>query len=183
MRLAVTIILGLAAISVAYADHNSLHECNYLMPGYTPDRFQDLGDGTVYDNRTGLVWQRCAYGQTWDSTEGTCTGIAQTLTWQEALQNAPSGFRLPNIKELASLLNLQCYGPALNATVFPRAPSSPIVASNEDPSPGLWSATASVIPDAGGQHTNAWAMGTYEGRLFPDLKTTGNFALYVKTGP
>lgn len=131
MRLAVTIILGLAAISVAYADHNSLHECNYLMPGYTPDRFQDLGDGTVYDNRTGLVWQRCAYGENWYSGDNSCVASPVLIDWDAALRyikdynteqqnlGKPVGWRMPNIKELASLINRSCIYPAAYHETFP----------------------------------------------------------------
>lgn len=98
-------------------------------------RFQDHGNGTVTDRGTGLTWMRCQLGQTWRNQS--CEGDPTRLYWQQALQTAerirtePShalyGFgghhdwRLPTIKELASILESACYKPALNETIFPRA--------------------------------------------------------------
>ena len=96
--------------------------CDDRIPGHFPDRFIDLGDGTVLDRATDLVWQRCDLGQTW--TDGACSGYAERLTWQEALQAVDTfnqnerdagrsdTWRLPNIKELASLVNFHCARPA-----------------------------------------------------------------------
>lgn len=71
----------------------------------------------------------CALGQNWDGAG--CTGNAQITTWAGALQAAESaGFaghsdwRLPDIKELGSIVDLACYDPAINATVFPNTPSN-----------------------------------------------------------
>ena len=102
------------------------------------ERFELHGD-QVIDRRSGLVWQRCSAGQTWDGS--TCTGTAGSHSHAEALGlarqanpgNNPSGWRLPNVKELASLLDLGCSGPALDATVFPVTPSA-----------GTWSSTPDV---------------------------------------
>jgi len=87
-------------------------------------------DGTAIHIKTGLMWKRCLEGQTWDGAASACTGSASTFTWQNALQQAQTvnngaGFaghndwRMPNIKELASIVELQCTVPAINATVFP----------------------------------------------------------------
>ena len=72
------------------------------------DEFLDNGDGTATDTSLGLVWMRCSFGQTW--LDETCTGDASELTWQQALQAAhgyeyaaQAGWRVPNMKELASL--------------------------------------------------------------------------------
>ena len=97
-------------------------------------RYTDNGDGTVTDTTTGLMWKQCAEGLTTSSTA--CdTGTAAIYTWQQALQQAQtvdsgSGFaghtdwRLPNRKELHSLVEVQCYSPAINATLFPNTPSN-----------------------------------------------------------
>jgi hypothetical protein len=76
---------------------------------------------------TDLVWKRCAEGQEWDGS--TCEGEAVKYTWQEALQLAHKasnedllGWRLPNVKELASLVERDCVRPAINSTVFPATP-------------------------------------------------------------
>ena len=103
--------------------------CNENITPTTPDeRFVDRGDGTVQDKYTGLIWMRCALGQTWDGT--TCSGDASTYNWQLALQAADgytfassSAWRLPNINELKSIVEKACYDPAINVTAFPTTPS------------------------------------------------------------
>ncbi len=105
--------------------------CKYAsIPATAPaSRFTDNGDGTVTDKTTGVQWQRCSQGQTWSS--GTCTGTATAHTWQAALQLAEaasyagqSDWRLPNIKELPSIVEQACYSPAIDLAVFPGTPSS-----------------------------------------------------------
>ncbi len=105
--------------------------CNNNMPASTPDsQLVDNGDGTVTDSKTGLMWKQCLEG-----LSGDCSGTADTFTWQAALQqpgvvNDAGGFaghtdwRLPNIKELRSIVEEQCFDPAINATRFPNTPSS-----------------------------------------------------------
>lgn len=94
-------------------------------PATTPDaNFVDNEDGTVTDVTTGLMWMQCSVGQTW--VAGRCTGDASELSWQQALQFAHGyvfanydGWRVPNIKELASITELLCVRPSINETMFP----------------------------------------------------------------
>ncbi len=80
------------------------------------------GNGdTITDASTGLVWQRCAFGQGWSGS--TCSGTAFTSAWAAAVTGAPSGWRLPNVKELESIVERQCAAPAMNTAAFPAAPS------------------------------------------------------------
>jgi len=85
------------------------------------------------DNVTGLMWKRCSEGQSWSGT--TCTGAAATYIWQGALQQAEtlnngSGFagytnwRVPNLKELNSIVEEQCRTPIINAALFPTTTSN-----------------------------------------------------------
>ena len=56
----------------------------------------------IRDSKTGLEWQRCAYGQSW--TGSGCSGAAWKGTWHDAVWiTAPGGFRVPTIDELTSL--------------------------------------------------------------------------------
>ena len=88
--------------------------CLTNIPATTPtSEFSEIGTQQVKHSRSGLVWLRCAVGQTWDGTE--CTGDAQQLTWQQALQlahgytaDSTQGWRLPNLKELSTLTERQC---------------------------------------------------------------------------
>lgn len=78
---------------------------------------------------------RCTYGKDWNAEQGRCTGQAQPLRWQAALQevqaiNHPGSrhrlhqfagvkqWRMPNIKELSSLTEQACFAPAANETAF-----------------------------------------------------------------
>ncbi|MEQ1638511.1 MAG: DUF1566 domain-containing protein [Methylococcales bacterium] len=102
--------------------------CVPYISASTPDsQFTNNNDGTVTDIKTGLMWKRCTEGQTFSG--GTCTGVPSNQNWQAALQQVKtvnvSGFagfndwRLPNINELNSIVEWQCYLPALNLNVFP----------------------------------------------------------------
>jgi hypothetical protein len=82
-------------------------------------------DGTeVTDGKTGLIWRRCSEGQTWNGS--TCAGTALTLTHEQALAHAQTqtGWRLPNVKELASIADRSRYSPAIDTVVFPDTAST-----------------------------------------------------------
>ncbi len=99
-----------------------------LSPATPTSRFTIAGE-TVSDHQTGLVWLRCALGQSWNSANQRCainSAQARSYTWSEAIEVANSltlaGFndwRLPNKNELSSIIEHACTGPAINETVFP----------------------------------------------------------------
>ena len=85
--------------------------------------FTDNVDGTVSHGKTGLIWKRCAEGQSWSGV--TCTGVASTPNWVGALftsLSAGAGWRLPNKKELESIVETCGYTPSINQTQFPATP-------------------------------------------------------------
>ncbi|MDU0355834.1 DUF1566 domain-containing protein [Paraglaciecola aquimarina] len=111
------------------------------------EEFLDNGDGTATDLSLGLMWMRCSLGQTWQNE--TCEGDASELSWQQALQAAHGyqyadklGWRVPNIKELASLTERKCVRPAINELFFPNTPSD-----------DFWTSTPSVM-----DHERAWVV-------------------------
>ena len=101
----------------------------------------DPGNGTVKDTVTGLVWQKCSAGQT---NNASCTGTASTMNWKSALAycdgltlGGRSDWRLPNVKELLTLVNPLKSSPAIDTAVFPNTALSL-----------YWSSSPSI--------TNAW---------------------------
>ena len=100
----------------------------YITNMWPDNRYKLHENGTVTDTYTGLMWKVCSEGQTW-SNPATCSGTATALNWQQALERASSSifagyddWRLPNIKELRSLLALDRHFPAINLTIFPNTP-------------------------------------------------------------
>jgi len=113
----------------AFAADNSHCDNANVGASMPTSAFEIASDGsTVTHLTTGLMWARCALGQSWNGS--TCSGSATTYTWSNALQaaadlNSGGGYagytdwRLPNIKELASIVERCAYDPAVNPTVFP----------------------------------------------------------------
>lgn len=89
------------------------------------DRFSYSLDGSeVTDSTTGLVWRRCPEGMAWRG--GTCANAATTFTHEGALQYAQrqTGWRLPNVKELSSIVDDSKISPAIDMGAFPSTPSN-----------------------------------------------------------
>ncbi len=77
-------------------------------------RFTDNGNGTVTDNLTGLMWTKDA------SPEAGGVGV-EKVNWETALNYCNgltlgeyTDWRLPNVKELQSLIDWTYYNPALS---------------------------------------------------------------------
>ena len=123
--------------------------CNQnIIPTTPEERFIDNGDGTVTDKSTGLIWMRCSLGQTWDGA--TCTGDPATYSWWWALRRASSytyagssAWRVPDKKQLQSIVERSCYQPAINLFIFPQTPDDG----------RYWTATPSAEPSS-----NAWGV-------------------------
>ena len=115
-------VLGLmltAAMTTA-----SAQSCYDDIEATAPDsRYRDNGDGTVTDRVTNLIWKQCAEGLSGTACE---SGRALELTWSDALKWAAdtqfagsSRWRVPNLKELESLVEKRCIDPAINSRFFP----------------------------------------------------------------
>jgi len=134
-----------------WAGMSSGQNCVDSIAESTPaDRFIMNGD-EVIDTRTQLIWQRCSLGQSGDNCE---TGSAAAYTWQQALQAAYTDpadpgpqWRLPNLKELQSIIEQSCNDPAVNLMVFPNTVSG-----------WYWSASGSAR-----NGSDAWAMRFHSG--------------------
>jgi hypothetical protein len=123
----VTLLIAIICSSSTFASQTQICRTITEIPKSTPtSQFIQNDNGTVTDNATRLIWMRCSLGQNWDGT--TCQGDARQYSWQDALQAAQdensniygySDWRLPNIKELTSIVEEACYNPAINLTIFP----------------------------------------------------------------
>ena len=103
-------------------------------------RYQVRGDNgdIIYDTTTGLEWQRCSLGQTWDGHA--CIGNAKGYMSEEirAATDQVPGWRLPTVYELKTLIycsngkperfGCKCSGhyqrPTIVTEAFPNMPSS-----------------------------------------------------------
>lgn len=89
--------------------------CKRVLHGPSP-RFTDNGNGTVTDNLTGLIWLKwaCCFGwRTWNQALTDCSGLKDGDCGLSDGSSA-GDWRLPNIMELQSLLDLAYYNPALS---------------------------------------------------------------------
>lgn len=105
--------------------------CENNIPPSNPDSAYtaDLINGTVKDTRTGLMWKTCTEGQTWNGS--TCEGQATPYTWSAALELPEAAvfagyddWRIPNVKELESLVEDCRKAPSINDTFFPNTPNA-----------------------------------------------------------
>jgi hypothetical protein len=97
--------------------------CSFAHAALNPNAAGD----EITDTKTGLVWKRCAEGMAWSG--GTCTGTAALYTHEQALARASAqagttGWRLPNIKELSSIVDDSRVSPAIDPIAFPATPNS-----------------------------------------------------------
>lgn len=112
----------------------------------TEGRFVDNGDGTVMDNCTGLMWQQ-------EKAPG-------KYSWQEALVYCENlelagsdDWRLPNVRELQSIVDYGRYDPAIDA-IF------------DSDSSWFWSSTSALHPDS-----IAWVVIFYLGDVYYETKS------------
>ena len=95
--------------------HLTVLSCSSLAHAEAPpDRYTFPSAGVVYDTRTKLTWQL------------ELSGIGYTLedatTYCASLSLAGSGWRLPLISELLTLVDLTQENPAIDSKAFPNTP-------------------------------------------------------------
>ncbi len=129
------------------------------------------GDGTVtHHAKTGLMWKQCTEGL---SGAACATGADTVMNWSNALAAAESStfagytdWRLPNSKELNSIVETCGYSPSINQTLFPAT----LVAF-------FWSASTAVPAPA-----YVWSVYFYDGGDNLNGKSSGGFARLVRGG-
>lgn len=124
MKYIITTILLITNLSVAQICKTGIK----VLSKTADSRFKDNGNGTISDDDTGLMWQKCQLGL---SGSNCSKGVAIIERWNYALISAESSsiagyndWRLPNRKELLSIVEFRCRNPSINTTYFPNTSSS-----------------------------------------------------------
>lgn len=147
-----------------------------LMPiAASAQPFLISADGNeVTDQKTGLIWRRCSEGMSWNGA--TCAGTAGTYTHEAALQHAAAqasstgvAWRLPNVKELSSIVDRSRGNPAIDSTAFPATPSI-----------SFWSASPKPYT---GISTHAWRVNFVSGTVFGVYRIDSNSVRLVRNAP
>ena len=131
-------------------------------------RFTDNSNGTVTDNLTGLIWLKnasCFGSQIWHSAVNDAKGLANGSCGLTDGSSA-GAWRLPNIKELQSLVDFGRVNPALPS-------GHPFSGVQSD---YYWSST--TVAD---YPIMAWNLGLYEGRVDYD-NNVGTFYVWPVRG-
>jgi hypothetical protein len=141
---------------------------NKLSPGYArcvrrpairPTAYRDNGDGTVTDVATGLIWQR--EDDDAQRARATADSYCRSLSL-----GGSSDWRLPNIKELQSLIDATIAepNPAIDEGTFPGTAST-----------GYWSATDHALDSNQG-----WYVDFEDGDSHSDATTAFFFVRCVR---
>ena len=130
--------------------------------------YTNNNNGTITDNTTGLMWKACDQGQAWDNnnttanlTDDNCTddsNATDNYNWTVALTEAQNhtfagydDWRLPNVKELASIIDYTAANPSINSA-FP----------NPNTSNSFWTSTLTLTNVSTGSN-NAWRVAFING--------------------
>ena len=131
------ILVGAASAQGAAAQQT----CDAGLSTLQLTRFRDNGDGTVTDVDSKLMWMRCSSGQSWVNDQ--CSGQATTYNWPDAVREANqisrsgdaffNDWRVPALRDLATITDRGCENPRTNLLLFPDTPSSAFWTSTPRP--------------------------------------------------
>ena len=131
-------------------------------------RFTDNGDGTVKDNLTGLIWLKnpaCFGASNWTQALADANTLASGSCGLTD-GSAAGDWRLPNVKELQSLIDYGHFNTALPS-------GHPFSVYNW----GHWSSTSSA-----GNPDGAWAVGISNGSVGGFLKSDASWYVWPVRG-
>ena len=122
-------------------------------------QFTVNGDGTVSDNSTGLMWQQedDSVFRTWEKAISYCENLVLP-------PSKYSDWRLPDIKELRTIVAKGKYNPSIDSKAFPNTKSSNYWSSREV------------------NNALAWYMSFYDGAENNDFKITEFYVRCVRGG-
>ena len=123
----------------------------------TTDTWFANGDGTVTDTATGLIWQQ--------QDDNVLRTHANALTYCQGLTLASnSNWRLPNIKELTSIVDYRTDDPTIDEAAFLNVNSS-----------SYWSASSRASSSS-----SAWLVSFFSGNVFSNGKANGGYVRCVR---
>jgi Protein of unknown function (DUF1566) len=147
-----------------------------------PLAYVDNGDGTITDTNTGLTWEKLSNG------DGSVHDVANLYSWDHAFSvhvatlNSTSfaghaDWRVPNVKELQSIVNYENLSPAISPA-FNTNCTSPctVLTCSCTQSEDYWS-SSSAVPAAG-----AWLVDFTIGEVAPTDKDITLFVRAVRGG-
>lgn len=116
---------------IALGEHADAQTCAPSIVAVNPTSAYSVTAGVVVDGRSGLMWDQCAWGQ---SGLNCASGSGGLYSWNQALAipatanlsvyKGYADWRLPNVKELLSLVEVCRINPSINDIVFPATPPS-----------------------------------------------------------
>lgn len=133
--------------------------------------YTDLGDGTISDNRSNLIWQKCSNGQ--GNITTTCSGAATASPWDVNLQYcrnlnlAGRSWRMPSILELRSILDRSLSTRVFDPAYFPNS------------SPGQYASSSTWL----NQRDSKFMVQGSDGNSYANPKTANGVIRCVSTGP
>ena len=145
-------------------------------------RYTDVGDGTVVDGKTGLMWKKCVQGNSGSAcASGTPLNFSSAALALQNLSDTNSGvspalnlgysdWRIPSRNELASLVKRSCVigvtGATIVNTVFPATEALSFVSSTFDAN----------------NSAQYWFVNFYDGGVFVSPFTGGKRLRLVRAG-
>lgn len=135
--------------------------------------FTISADGSeVTDQKTGLIWRRCAEGKNWDGA--TCAGVVGTFTYEAALRQTAAKtdstsrtWRLPDVNELASITDRSRINPAIDQSAFPATPPN-----------WFWSASPYL-----GNSGFSWVVNFFNGSVYVSSRSHSGYVRLVRDTP
>ena len=148
-----------------------------------PLAYADNGDGTITDLNTGLTWEK-------KSDDGSIHDKDTTYTWNDAfgvhvaMLNSMrfaghNDWRLPNAKELQSLINYENVNPAVSPAFNTGCAFAgcTVLTCSCTMAADYWASTSNA-----NVAINAWRVDFFAGFVRPGDKTGGNFVRAVRGG-
>ena len=116
------------------------------------------GNGTVYDTKSKLTWQRTVSSTTytWADAKTYCAGVGASL--------GGTGWRLPTLKELQTIVDYSQSNPSIDSTAFPSTPAA-----------WFWSSSPLA-----GSSSDAWVVAFNAGYAYYDVVSDTNDVLCVR---